>query len=282
MTVGIIDVGGGLRDIYGWGIFDYCLDEEIIFDLCIGISAGSANVLSYMAGQKKRNIPFYTEYPLRKEYMSFRNFLTKGEFLDLNYVYGVLSNSDGENPLDYLAMVKHPAKLIVVATEAVTAEPVYFTKKDISFNQYGVLSSSSSIPFVCKPHASSGILCYDGALGDPVPVRKAFEEGCDKVILILTKPKDVPRTPGNDPKLAKMIEKKYPKAAEAMRNRYLKYNQDVEYAKSLEQEGKVLILAPDNLEGMTTLKRDVEAMNRLYEKGYRDAARIQEFLELKA
>ena len=101
MKTGVIDVGGGLRGVYAAGIFDYCLDENIQFDLCIGVSAGSANVTSYIAGQKKRNYAFYTEYPFRKEYMSLRNFLFKKSYLDLDYVYGTLSNADGENPLDY-------------------------------------------------------------------------------------------------------------------------------------------------------------------------------------
>ena len=209
--------------------------------------------------------------------MSLRNFITKGGFLDLNYVYGDLSNSNGENPFDYLALVKNPAKLIVVATEAATGKPIYFTKNDISFNRYDVFKSSSAIPFICKPYTTSGIPCYDGALSDPIPFDKAFQEGCDKVVVILTRPKE-PRVPGSDPKLARMIQKKYPKAAEGMRNRYKTYNAQLARAEELEKEGKVLILAPDNIEGMTTLKRDVEAMEKLYQKGYRDAAKITEFL----
>lgn len=274
MKIGVVDVGGGLRDIYGLGIFDYCMDAEIHFDVCIGVSAGAANISSYLSGQRNRNYPFYTVYPFRKEYMSLRNYITKRSFLDLDYVYTVLSNSDGENPYDYLAMVKNPAKMIVVGTEAKTAKPVYFTKKDISFNKYDIFKASSAIPFVCRPYSASGIPCYDGALSDPVPVQKAFDEGCDKVVLILTKPKDIPRTPGNDPRFARMIRRKYPESAKALANRYVLYNSQVEEAKKLEREGRVLILAPDSLEGMTTLKRDVEAMEKLYQKGYEDARRL--------
>lgn len=52
MKTGIVDVGGGLRGIYAAGVFDWCLDQKILFDLCIGVSAGSANVVSYIAGQR--------------------------------------------------------------------------------------------------------------------------------------------------------------------------------------------------------------------------------------
>ena len=274
MKTGIVDVGGGLRDIYGWGIFEYCMENEISFDLCIGVSAGSANTSVYLAGQKKRNYPFYTEYPFRKEYMSIKNFLTKKTFLDLDYVYSTLSNSDGENPFDYEAMRRNPADLLVVATNAETAQPVYFAKNDFQQDQYDALKASSAIPFVCKPYSCSGVACFDGALSDSVPVMKAFEEGCDKVVLILTKPLDVPRTPGNDPKFARLIRRKYPKASDALMNRHILYNTQVKKAKELAEEGRVLILSPDNLEGMTTLKRDIEAMEKLYQKGFRDAERL--------
>lgn len=70
MKTGIIDVGGGLRGIYGAGVLDRCMEEGVRFDCCIGVSAGSANMSSYVAGQHGRNKPFYQDYSFRKEYMS--------------------------------------------------------------------------------------------------------------------------------------------------------------------------------------------------------------------
>ena len=52
MKLGLVDVGGGLRGIYAAGVLDYCMDEHIVFDCCVGVSAGSANTTSYLAGQK--------------------------------------------------------------------------------------------------------------------------------------------------------------------------------------------------------------------------------------
>ena len=93
MKYGVIDVGGGLRGIYGAGVLDRCLEEDLRFDLCIGVSAGSANMTSYLAGQHGRNKPFYDEYSFRREYMSVHNLIRKHSYLDLGYVYGTLSNA---------------------------------------------------------------------------------------------------------------------------------------------------------------------------------------------
>lgn len=56
MKTGIVDVGGGLRGVYAAGVFGYCLDNNIRFDLGIGVSAGSANVSSFIAGCRAEKI----------------------------------------------------------------------------------------------------------------------------------------------------------------------------------------------------------------------------------
>ena len=41
MKTGIIDAGGGFRDVYGAGVLEACMEQEIHVDYCIGISAGA-------------------------------------------------------------------------------------------------------------------------------------------------------------------------------------------------------------------------------------------------
>ncbi len=278
MKIGVIDVGGGLRGIYAAGVLDYCMDQGIRFDLGIGVSAGSANLCSYGAGQRGRNYQFYTEYAFRKQYMSVGNFLTKKSFIDMDYVYGTLSNSDGENPVDYPALRDDPMEFYVVATDALTGEPKYFDKGDIKQDDYSVMKASSAIPFVCKPYEVQGHPYYDGALGDPVPIEKAFQLGCDRIVVILTKPESELRTPKKDEKLAAGIRKRYPAAAEKLCERAQRYNEGVALAREYARQGKALIVAPDDTCGVDTLKKDKEALRRLYEKGYSDGKRITEYL----
>lgn len=279
MKIGVVDVGGGLRGVYAAGIFDYCLDNHVRFDLCIGVSAGSANISAYIAGQNKRNYLFYTDYPFRKEYMSLRNFIFKHSYLDLDYVYGTLSNSDGENPLDYQAIIHSPIELCIVASNAKTGEVRYFDKTSMKQDDYSILKASSAIPFVCRPYEVDGIPYYDGALGDPVPVEKAFQMGCDKVVVILSKPRDLLRTPGKDLRFANRIQKKYPLAADNLRRRAERYNQGVTAAKRYEDQGRALIVAPQDTCGLETLSKDQDALKRFYDKGYQDAQVISAFVK---
>jgi len=278
MKTAVIDVGGGMRGIYAAGVFDRCMDDGIVFDLAIGISAGSANVASYTAGQRGRNYRFYTDYAFRKEYMSMELFLKNGSFIDLDYVYSVLSNSEGEDPLDYDAFTTSPVRVVTIATDALTGQPTYFTKRNYGPDNYDVVKASCALPFFCKPYTVNGRAYFDGALGDPVPVKRALELGCEKIVLILTKPVNRPRKPGRDLKIAGFIHRPYPAAAEALRTRAERYNEGVALARALERQGKALIVAPDDTCGVDTLVRDKEKLDAFYQKGFRDGEAIEAFL----
>lgn len=278
MKIGVIDVGGGLRGSYTAGVYDWCHDHDVQFDYCMGISAGSANMSSYLAGQRGRNLKFYTEYNLRDESMGVKNYIRDHNFVDLEYVYGEMSNSYGECPLDYDAIMANPAEFIIVATDAETGKPFYFTKKDLKKDEYAPIKASSCVPAANQPYPVNGRLYYDGGISDPIPVEKCFEDGCDKVVLLLTRPKDFERSPDKDRLTSALIRKKYPAAAEAMSMRAAKYNTELWLAKQYEKQGKVLIVAPDDIGGMSTLTKDPETILGLYYKGYRDAESIREFV----
>lgn len=277
--IGIIDVGGGLRGIYGAGVFDRCIDEKIHFDNCIGVSAGGANIITYMAGQKGRNYRFYYDYAFRKEYMSLANLIKTGSYIGLDYIYGTLSNTDGEDPVDFDSLMSYDGTITVVATDIGTAKPHYFGMDDFKLNNYRPLCASCSIPIVCQPVEINGSLYYDGGVSDPVPIDKAFEMGCDKVVVVLTKPVDFIRDGKTDSLAAQMLKKKCPSIAEALLNRAEVYNSAVERLKSYEKQGKCLIIAPDDCCGVSTLAKSKTSLDNLYIKGYKDASKIKKFIK---
>ena len=163
-TTGIIDVGGGFRAIFGAGVEDRCLEEDVGFDHCYGISAGSANLASDLARQQGRAHTFYTQYAFRKEYASMENYITKRNFCDLDYVYGTLSNSDGENPLDYAAFSDNPATFTVVAANGEDGSSRYFDKSDMRQDDYTILKASSAVPVACQPVVIDDVPYFDGGI----------------------------------------------------------------------------------------------------------------------
>lgn len=267
-----------MRGVYAAGVLDTCLECGISFDYCIGISAGSANMVSYLAGQRGRNYRFYHDYSFRSQYMGVKNWMETGSYINFEYIYGTLSNSDGEDPLDYPCFSHNKAEMIVIASNAETGAVKLFHREDISKDNYRILMASSCVPGVDKPVKIGDAFYYDGALADPVPIQRAFQDGCDRVVLLLTKPVDKIRKPGKDLLFAKMIQNRYPLAAENMRSRAERYNRGVQLAREYERQGRVLILSPDNTEGVDTFKRDKAALHKLYEMGLRDGKRIPQWL----
>ena len=276
--IGIVDVGGGERDVYGAGVLDWCMEHEVDFDCCVGVSAGAANLSSYIAGQVGRNFAFYTTYSFRPQYMGAGLVVRKGEYTDLDYIYGSLSNSTGEYPLDYPAMVVSGKQFFIVATDAKSGLPVYFTMDDMAQNDYAPVKASSALPLVNKPYPVAGRPCFDGGLSDPIPIHRAFLAGCEKVVVILTRPRDFYRDASKDVGPARLITPKYPRIAQALMNRAGLYNLQLDLAKKYEKEGRVLIVAPDDIGDMDTLTKDHEALEQMYAKGLTDARAIPEFL----
>lgn len=276
--IGAVDVGGGMRGVYGAGVFDYCMDHGISFDVCVGVSAGSANLCSYLAGQRGRNYQFYTEYAFRKEYMSGRNYLKKRSYIDLDYIYGTLSNTGGESPLNFAAMLQSGKQFQIVATHAKTGRPVYFRMEDMEQDRFDAVKASSCVPIVNRPYRIDGEDYFDGGLSDPIPVNRVFRAGCEKAVVVLTRPADEYRSSKNDRRFAKILAATYPKSARLLAGRADLYNRQLDLLKRYEEKGRVLIIAPKDIGGMKTLKKDRAAMELMYREGYEDAAKITEFL----
>lgn len=281
LMIGLVDVGGGIRDVYGAGIYDYCLDHNITFPYCIGVSAGSGNLASFLGKQRGRNLRFYKDYINRKEYMSLSNLIHKGSYLDLEYVYGEMTNEGGEDPLAIDNLLSSGSTLTVVATECSTGNPVYFNNKDFVRNDYGILKASCCIPIVCKPYKWHGHEYVDGGVSDPVPIKKAFSDGCDKVVLILTRPLDY--RDGEDKNLIfyRLIKKKYPKVYERLLHNHEAYNEALDQVvNEYMPSGKVIVMAPDDCCGVDTLSRNQDEIQRLYDKGYADGEILSEKLNI--
>lgn len=278
MKTGIVDVGGSFRAIFGSGVFDSCLDLGIEFDYAIGVSAGSANIASFLAKQRGRNAVFFKEYGFRKEFVGMGNMLRGNGYMNLEYIYGTLSNSDGENPLDYATLIKSPTQFYLVATDARRGIPVYLDKNDMTQDDYGYIKASCALPVACRPLSIGDELYYDGGVSDPVPFEKAFADGCDKVVLVLNRPVHILSETNLDFKASRILRKKYPRVADLLIYHHKLYDESVEKAKRYAREGRLLIIAPEYSYGVSTLSRTAEGLEKLYQEGLEQGEKIARFL----
>lgn len=278
--VGIMDVGGGLRGNYVSGIIDYLIDNSVDIEYCLGVSAGSANLITYIAGQRGRLKSFYEEYSFEKQYMGIGNYFTKGMYINLDYIYSDITNSYGKNPLDFEAIIKSPKKFVAAVTDAQTSEQKYFYKSDLGHDDFTLLKASCALPIATrKPVLFKNGRYFDGGISDPIPYKKAFDDGCDKLIICLTLPISYKKLAF--PKwLVKTLLFKYPQIAKAITASHTLYHNKLAEIIELEKQGKVLILYPEDCFGIKTATRNKVGLSKLYDLGYKDAERIEKFLDL--
>ncbi len=268
--IGLVVEGGGMKCAYSAGILDAFLKDHISFDYCIGVSAGSANVASYLAGQYGRNLRFYTTHIGEPGYFGLKSYLKTRNLFGLDYIYGTLSNSDGADALDYDTLIHNPAEFELVATDAVSGKPHYFHKEDMKKDDYRIIKASSALPAACAPVEIDGHLYFDGGVSDSIPVKRAFEDGCDKVVILMSKPRDYVKQPESMKTFYSFKCRKFPKIVRCLNNRHNSYTKSQHLAYKLEKEGKVFIFAPSKHLAMSTYAMDPDANKKLYDLGISD------------
>lgn len=278
--IGLVVEGGGMKCAYGAGIMDAFLDGGIAFDYCIGVSGGSGNVASYLAGQRGRNLRFFTDHIHSPDYFGLKSLLKTGDLFGLEYIYGDLTRRDGEDPLDFPALMKNPAEYEVVVTNALTGKPEYYGREMMQQDDYRLIMASSAIPVACHPVELNGTPYFDGGLTDAIPVRRAMERGCEKLVVLLTKNRNYVRKPQGMRGLYRRVCRKYPRIVEAIDRRHEVYNDNLRDVFSLEREGTAFVFAASEPIHVGTYSMKEEAERALYDLGLRDfSARKAELLE---
>ncbi|MCR5101545.1 MAG: patatin family protein [Butyrivibrio sp.] len=276
--IGLIVEGGGMKCAYSAGILDAFLDDNIIFDYVLGVSAGSANAASFLAGQRGRNRRFYTDHIHEPGYFGLKSLLKTGNLFGLEYIYRTLSNSNGDDPLNFDAIQANPTEYKVVATDAVTGLPHAFDKSEMEKDNYIEIMASSALPAMCRPVNVRGHKYFDGGVSDSYPYNQAFSDGCDKLVIISSKNRDFVKKPEGHKKIYSIICRRYPKIVEDLNNRHIMYAQERKEIFEMEKQGKVFLFSPSEHLAMSTYAMDENANQKLYELGLNDYANLKEEL----
>ena len=276
MKTGIVLEGGALRTIFSSGVCDGLLEADLLPDYVIGVSAGIAYGVSYVSRQFGRNLEILTKYANDKRYMSKRNLLRPDNrcYFGLRFTYEEIPNE--LVPFDYEAFAAFPGEVEAVVTDLETGGPLYrpVPRRD---EQFTLLQATCAMPLLFPIFYLDGIPCLDGGSSDGIPWKRAFEMGCDRVVVVLTRERSYRREPEKLQPLIDLRYHKYPKFCETMRHRAERYNACREELFRLEREGKVILLAPHSTRGFFRIEKDVDKIRALWQDGYEAGkARAQE------
>ena len=256
--------GGTFRPIFSAGVMDALLDNNITFPYCIGVSAGITNGISYISQQRGRNLEVVTKYRNDKRYLGYRNFLKCKSLFGLDFVFDEIPNK--LIPFDMDTYKKYPGKVLVGVTNAKTGKTEYLDGKNLD-DKATMLRATCALPIFFPVIKLNGNEYYDGGICDPIPIKKAIEDGNDKHLIILTQPKGYKKELSKKNVLvAKLLNNKYPNLKDALLNRHDSYNETVRFCEELEKQGKALILRPEF--SLESFEKDVDKLKANYNHGY--------------
>ena len=281
MKTALVLEGGALRTIYSSGVCDAFLDGELpLPDYTLGVSAGIAYGVSYLSRQSRRNLQLICHYANDKRYMGFRTLADprNRSYFGLRFAYETIPNE--LIPFDYDAFAAYPGRAEAVVTNLNTGEAEYLPvpRRD-SPNLH--LQATCAIPLMFPIIRIGGQPYLDGGCADAIPWRRAFHEGCSRVVVVLTRERDYYKKPGRSDQAIGRAFKKYPYFQETMRTRSERYNACREALFRLERQGKVLVIAPEDTLGCSRTEKDLGTIRALWQEGYfdgrREIGRVREF-----
>ena len=263
---GLVLEGGTFRPIFSAGVMDALLDENIMFPYCIGVSAGITDGFSYASRQKERNLKILQQYRNDKRYLGAGNLLTDKSIFGVKFVFEEIPNE--LIPFDWDTFARYDGTFRVGVTNAHTGQAEYLDGKQLDAKNT-MVKATCAIPLVFPEVQLNGNVYYDGGICDPIPVRKAQADGCEKLLIVLTRPKGYVKAESKSNKAAaKVLHKKYPNLVEPLLTRHIAYNETVQYCEALEREGKAIILRPAGEGIIDSFEKDVRKIETSYQYGY--------------
>ena len=272
MKTGLIMEGGAMRGMFTAGVLDVLMENGLVTDGAIGVSAGAVFGCNYKSHQIGRVIRYNTEYCKDKRYASFKNLVKTGNLYSEQFCYHEVPEK--LDPFNEAAFAASPMDFFVVCTDVKTGEPIYHKCRKGDAEDVLWMEASASMPLAAKIVKIGHYGLLDGGVADSIPVRFFESIGYKRNLIILTQPKGYTKKKN---KLLPAIRAKYfryPAFVEAVADRHERYNETLSYISMLEQAGKDYVIRPPIPLEIGAMERDPAQLRRVYETG-RAVAQIQ-------
>ena len=268
MKLGLILEGGASRGYFSCGILEALEHEGVMADVLVGTSAGIANGVTYVTGQSRRNYVIATQYQSDPRYKGWKYLFDPSvrSYYNLPFVFEDVPNK--HLPFDFDAFAAWPGAVYGAVTNLYTGQAEYLPvpRDDRRFT---VLKASCALPMMFPPIYVGGKPYFDGGVTASIPVQPALDADCDKIIVVLTQPRDYRKEASRGMNvLARHYARRYPQFALALKNRHLTYNAELGRLAHLEEEGRVFVIAPAAKLGIKRTEGDPTILGNLYDQGY--------------
>jgi predicted patatin/cPLA2 family phospholipase len=264
---GLVLEGGAMRGLWTAGVIDVMMEHDIWPDGLIGVSAGAAFGCNYKSRQVGRAIRYNTKYARDSRYSGLKSWLTSGNYYNAEFGYHTMPKE--LDVFDDDAFNKNPMAFYVVCTDVLTGNPVYQLLSEATEETYDWIRASASMPLASKVVELQGRKLLDGGVADSIPLEYFESIGYRRNVVILTQPAGYQKEHNKLMALMRLSLRHYPKMIEAMDKRHLMYNRQLQYVAQAEQEGRCLVIRPEDKIPIGHISHDASQMRLVYEQGRR-------------
>lgn len=265
MKNGLVLEGGAMRGLWTAGIIDVMMENGVAPDALIGVSAGAAFGCNYKSRQPGRAIRYNVRFAKDSRYSGVRSLLTTGDYFNAEFGYHIIPKE--YDVFDDAAFDSNPMEFHVVCTDVETGKPVYRQLTKADHNCYDWIRASASMPLASRVVQLDDYKLLDGGVSDSIPLEYFESLGYRNNVVILTQPLGYQKGPNKLMPLMRIALRHYPNMIEAMKNRHIMYNRQLEYVAQAEREGRCLVIRPEKKIPIGHISHDPQLMQRIYEIG---------------
>ena len=264
---GLVLEGGAMRGLWTAGVTDVMMEHDIWPDGLIGVSAGAAFGCNYKSRQVGRAIRYNMKYARDSRYSGVKSWLTSGNYYNAEFGYHTMPKE--LDVFDDDAFNKNPMAFYVVCTDVLTGNPVYQLLSEATEETYDWIRASASMPLASRVVELQGRKLLDRGVADSIPLEYFESIGYHRNVVILTQPAGYQKEHNKLMALMRLSLRHYPKMIEAMDKRHLMYNRQLQYVAQAEQEGRCLVIRPEDKIPIGHISHDASQMRLVYEQGRR-------------
>ena len=265
MKRGLVLEGGAFRGLFTSGIIDVMMAHDVWPDGLIGVSAGAAFGCNYKSRQMGRAIRYNKAYAHDPRYSGIRSLLTTGDYFNAQFAYHTMPRQ--LDVFDNEAFNANPMQFYAVCTDVETGKAVYKHLEQASDTTYDWIRASASMPLVSRVIDLEGYKLLDGGVADSIPLAYFESIGYDRNVVILTQPEGYLKEHNKLMPLLRLSLRKYPKMIEALDQRHLMYNRQLDYVSEAEREGRCLVIRPKEHLPIGHISHNPDEMQRVYDMG---------------
>ncbi|HKI02069.1 MAG TPA: patatin-like phospholipase family protein [Thermoanaerobaculia bacterium] len=181
--IGLVLSGGSLRCSYQVGVIETLLELGIRPAVCVAVSGGVWNGAALSAGTVHRLRHYWRSF-VRMPYLDVRNLLREHSPYRFNEMhrrtFGRFVGAERLRGPESLP-------LWIGVTRLRDRQAAYFDARTFEDPLPLLLASNYVLPFFTHAPRIDGERYGDGGLVNNIPYEKAFEEGCDAVVLVTMK-----------------------------------------------------------------------------------------------